>query len=88
MVIDRALGERALWVLCQIPELHEISYHLGRLGDGVPLDTQCREFRRGQVIMAEATGVAVELERALAPPEPSLVLLKGEAPVWPARTAT
>ncbi len=61
------LLERALQLACQIPELHEISYHMGRADEVVPEELR-DEFRRGQAIMAEATGLAIELERALAAP--------------------
>ncbi len=63
-MITNDLLERALQLACQIPELHEISYHMGRADEVVPEELR-DEFRRGQAIMAEATSLAIELERAI-----------------------
>lgn len=60
------LLERALALTGQIPDLHEISYHMGQVGVQATPTTMRAEFRRGQTILAEATALAIEIERQLA----------------------
>lgn len=57
---------RALALAGSIPDLHEISYHMGQVGVDATPDGMHAEFRRGQTILAEATALAIEIERALA----------------------
>ncbi len=75
---NHALLERALNLACQIPELHEISYHIGQVDDALPENLR-QEFRRGQEIMAEATALAIEIERELTT-ERARAMRAGERP--------